>query len=207
MKKLSESQRRSNRDATMRYAEALAGSPAEEYLEIRGLTFPGVERYVLGYVADPAPGHEQYRGMLSVPYLRPGDCATLRFRCLDDHEHVGHGKYNTVAGDSPWLYNTEALGGDVVGIAEGELDAIVASRVVPTVGVPGVSAWQPYWDRLFEGYEKVYVFTDSDEPGRRFTAELAQRLNNVDRILFDEGEDVAEFVRTKGVEALSAKLR
>ena len=181
MKKLSESQRRFNREATSKYVAAMPGSPAEEYLATRGLAFPGAELYALGYVQDPLPGHEQYRGMLAIPYLRPGDCASIRFRCFQDHEHVGHGKYNTAAGDTPWLYNTGALGGDEIGIAEGELDAITASRVIPTVGVPGVSAWKPYWDQLFEGYRRIVVFTDGDEPGRHFANELGAKLNNVER--------------------------
>lgn len=160
----------------------------------------------MGYVDDPIPGHEQYRGMLAIPYLRPGDCATIRFRCILDHEHVGHGKYNTTAGDHPWLYNTAALSGDIVGIAEGELDAISASRVLPTVGVPGVSTWQPHWDRLFDGHKKIVVLADGDEPGHRFASELGQRLNNVVRYEFAAGEDVTDFVLRCGVEKLEEEL-
>lgn len=204
MKKLSADYRRSLREATLQYSAALPGSPAEEYLRTRGLEFNGIERYALGYVDDPMPGHESYQGMLTIPYLRPGDCCSIRFRCIEDHDHAGHGKYNTTPGDKPWLYNTAALGGDWVGIAEGEFDAITASRVVPTVGVPGVSSWQPSWDRLFEGYQRILVFVDGDEPGRKFARELSVRLDNVRRIVFTQ--DVTELVEREGIEALERKI-
>ncbi len=39
------------------YHDSLAGSPAEAYLEKRGI-INGAEQFKLGYVVDPAPGHE-----------------------------------------------------------------------------------------------------------------------------------------------------
>ena len=38
------------------YHANLAGSPAEVYLQKRGI-LDGAERFQLGYVVDPAPGH------------------------------------------------------------------------------------------------------------------------------------------------------
>ena len=74
MQRLSESQKKSLRDATLAYQRAFPGSPAEEYLASRGLGFPSIkeemDKFMLGYVAEPLPGHEQYQGMLAIPYLR-----------------------------------------------------------------------------------------------------------------------------------------
>ena len=95
MQKLSESQRKYLWEATSRYRESLAGSPAEEYLASRGI--PLETKFGLGYVAEPPPGHEMYRGCLAIPYMRWSQwrgwsVATIRFRRLDD----GHPKYMTM---------------------------------------------------------------------------------------------------------------
>src|SRR5690606_28711961 len=122
--------------ASQRYHKALAGSEAEGYLATRGLTAPAIAEAVtqfrLGYVEEPLPGHEMYKGMLAIPYLRwaPDErwqVVSLRFRRLDAAE--GKPKYLTVPGDTGRLYNTLALlqPAQRVGIAEGEIDALTAS--------------------------------------------------------------------------------
>lgn len=54
-------------DASVKYHEAVDDSPAAAYLERRGLA--QAAKFKLGYVAEPLPGHEMYRGMLAIPYL------------------------------------------------------------------------------------------------------------------------------------------
>lgn len=161
---------------------------------------------------NPVAGHEQHRGKLAIPYLRTNSqgtfCCSIRFRCIEDHVHEGHGKYATVAGDQPWLYNTAALGAQsVIGIAEGEIDAIFATACgVPAVGVPGVESWGESWGRLFEGYDRVFVFVDGDEPGRRFARKLGHEINNVRAIEFGEGHDVSSFVLANGAQAFKERI-
>lgn len=217
MRRLSESQRTYLREAASRYHQAISGSEAEEYLMRRGLhqTNERVARFRLGYVADPVPGNEMYRGHLAIPYLRrsPGSdwsVVSIRFRCLLDHEHRGHGKYNTQAGDRPRLYNTLALlqPSPIIAITEGEIDAITAQLCgIPTVGVPGAQSWQPHFREPFLGYREVFVLADGDEAGMAFADTVARTLPNAKVIPCPPGEDVNSLVINQGKDALLARLR
>lgn len=203
MPTLSASQKQSLVDATSRYHQSLPGSLAAELLEARGIADQG-NRYSLGYVADPLPGHERYRGMLAIPYLRRGhsgwSVASLRFRCArSECSHDGHPKYTSIPGDQPRLYNTVALLTDspVVAVCEGEIDAISATASgLPAVGVAGVELWKPHFAEPFRGYETVYALADGDDPGMRFAEKLKKQLSNVTIVASAPGEDVnSEMVR------------
>lgn len=216
--KLSKSQKAYLKEATVRYHESLPGSLADEHLAERGLrgaTVAGeVDKFRLGFVADPLPGHEMYRGMLSIPYLRRAhdgewSVVSLRFRCLLDHDHHGHGKYNTEAGDTPRLFNTLALitSDDTIAITEGEIDAITAQVCgIPAVGVPGVQSWKPHFLDPFLGYERVYILSDGDDPGRQFARAVAQQLPNAKIIPSPEGMDVNKIIVTHGPSAIKELL-
>ena len=204
MQKLSESQRAYLWDATSRYRESLPGSPAAEYLASRGI--PLETKFGLGYVADPRPGHEMYRGCLAIPYLRwspwrKWSAASIRFRRLDD----GHPKYMTVAGDKPRLFNTKALTNysKDMAITEGEIDAITAELAgVPTVGVPGAQMWKPHFRELFMGYRNVNILADGDDAGMEFARAVAKTLPNARIIPMPNRSDVNSLVNTQGKDAL-----
>ncbi|AEL19820.1 DNA primase [Mycobacterium phage Iceman] len=218
MQRLSESQKSFLREATERYRRSLNGSPAEEYLATRGLMFDSVkdevDRFMLGYVDDPLPGHEMFRGFMAIPYLRWSRehgwiVVAIRYRCIQDHDHRGHGKYMTAPGDQPWLYNTLALLREVpdVAITEGEIDAITAQVCgLPAVGVPGANMWKPYMRELFIGYRTVYVLADGDEPGAEFANRVALTLPNSRVIPMPPGEDVNSLVISKGKSALLERM-
>ncbi|WP_373686632.1 toprim domain-containing protein [Nocardia terpenica] len=184
----------------------------------RGLMGPSVREtvsgYALGYVADPLPGHETHRGSLAIPYLRWSRehgwaVVSIRFRCIQDHEHKGHGKYMTTAGDRPRLYNTTALleQSPIIAITEGEIDAITSQVCgVPTVGVPGAEAWQPHFREPFLGYRDVFVLADGDEAGHRFANTVAKSLPNAKVIPCPPGEDVNSLVMSKGKSALLERI-
>ncbi|ALA06784.1 DNA primase [Mycobacterium phage Chadwick] len=209
MQRLSESQKSFLREATDRYRLSLPGSPGEEYLATRGLVTSSpevqaeIDRFMLGYVGDPLPGHEMYRGMLAIPYLRWSyesrwQVVSIRFRRLDGDEKP---KYLTVAGDQPWLYNTLSLikHSPEVAITEGEIDCITAHLCgIPSVGVPGVQTWKPYMRELFLGYRDVYVFADGDPPGMDFAERVASSIPGAKVIPMPEGEDVNSVVMGQG---------
>lgn len=218
MNQLSESQRSFLRTATEKYHADLNGSPADEYLRTRGLGFPStkeaLDRFNLGYVNDPLPGHEMYRGYLAIPYLRWSQdqvwsVVSIRFRCIQDHDHKGHGKYMTLAGDRPRLYNTLALLKDSprIAITEGEIDAITAQVCgIPAVGAPGAQSWQQHFREPFLGYREVFVLADGDEAGMQFARTIAGSLPNAKIIPSPEGQDVNSFVLDKGPDALLERL-
>ncbi|ASR86161.1 DNA primase [Mycobacterium phage BobSwaget] len=210
MQRLSESQRDYLWAAASRYRESLPGSPAAEYLASRGLLDQQVAPFGLGFVDDPLPGHEMYRGCLAIPYLRWSpwrnwSCASIRFRRLDG----GTPKYMTVAGDKPRLYNTHALTkySRDMAITEGELDAITAELSgVPTVGVPGALMWKPHFRELFLGYRNVNILADGDDAGMEFAKSVAKTLPNARIIPMPDGEDVNSLVTSQGKDALLERI-
>jgi len=216
LQRLSESQRSFLRDATLRYSQSLPGSQGEEYLATRGLMFQSireeVDRFMLGYVDDPLPGHEMYRGMLSIPYLRWSQqygwaVVSIRFRRIVEGQ--GGGKYLTQAGDRPRLYNTLALlaNSSRIAITEGEIDAITAQICgIPTVGVPGAQAWREHFREPFLGYRDVFILADGDEPGLNFAQAVAKTLFNAKVIPMPPGEDVNSLVIGQGKQALLSRL-
>lgn len=214
-------------EATSRYHASVPGSPAEQFLEKRGLMKEEIRevvaRFRFGFVSDPLPGHEMYRGMLAIPYLRVSSdgqwsVTQMRFRCLEGPDagmggtcaHEYHGKYNTVAGDKPRLYNTLALiqNDDWIAITEGEIDAVTATvNGIPAVGVPGAKLWHPRFREPFLGYESVYVLADGDKAGVEFAEVVARNLPNAKIIPMPDGEDVNSLVCKEGVEAITRRLK
>ncbi len=216
MQRLSESQKSFLKAATDRYRLSLPGSPAEEYLATRGLVTTAasaqaeIDKFMLGYVADPLPGHEMFRGWVAIPYLRWHQeqgwfVVSIRFRRLDDEKP----KYRTVSGEQPWLFNTTALinHSPRIAISEGEIDAITAQVCgIPTVGVPGAQMWQPYFRELFLGYRDVFVLADGDEAGMSFADKVAETIPGSKVIPMPPGEDVNSIVRKEGPQALKGRI-
>ena len=212
MQRLPKLQRQSLVTAVSRYREAFAGSDAEEYLAQRGLTqLDGFDRFRFGFVKNPLPEHEQYEGKLAIPYLRwhpryGWTCVSIRFRTLGTDK----AKYLTLSGDKPRLFNTPVLNQpvDEVGISEGELDAATATLCgLPTVGVPGSTAWQPFWAELFRGYKTVHVFADGDGPGEKFARQVAKALPNARVLKSPPGEDLNDLLTQHGVEAVQQRWK
>jgi hypothetical protein len=187
-----------------RYHEALMEDETIlSYLADRALDRDAVIGARLGLVVDPDPAHDNYVGRLSIPFLTPTGIVHMRFRCLHNHDHVGHGKYEGPAGEETRLYNVLALHarGDAVGVCEGELDARVATAAgLPSVGVPGINNWKPFYYRLFDDYERVIVLGDGDDAGRSFTATLTRNLPNAIRKPMPNDYDVTSFVVEFGAE-------
>ena len=211
MERLSDSRRSSLWNAAVEFYHQLPGSPAEEFLATRGLQAEdiseAVNKFNHGNVADPLPGFEQYQGMLAIPYLRrhprhSWSCISLRFRTLKPGVKP---KYQSMPGDKPRLFNTQALNVNTptVGITEGELDAVTATACgLPTVGVPGAQLWQPHWSELFRGYETVYIFTDGDEPGAVLGNTVASRIPQSKVRPAPPGMDLNDLLLERGADEL-----
>lgn len=180
------------------------------YLESRGIRRDTAERWQLGYVETPLPGHEDFGGRLAIPYLTPAGPLCIKFRCVESHDckaagcvkYLGEPNENRLFG--VWNFRHDD---PVIHICEGELDAIVATQAgVRAVGVPGATQWRPYWDHLFEGYDEVVLLRDGDAAGRKMGETLMGRLPNLRAVKMPEGEDVSSFVLAHGGDALRERI-
>lgn len=209
-------------EAAKLYQGQYKGSPAEVYLDARGLG-EGAVTHLPGFVGDSVQvGHERYRDHLVIPYLRPAGgphkVATLRFRCIRDEcvkdsdgqyfflkgekeQHQGHGKYQSLPGDTPRIYNTSALitPSPYVAISEGEFSAwAVELDGIPCPALQGVSAWKEHFTRAFAGYEKVFLLGDGDEAGQKMNEKLSSLLPNGVPVEFPAGSDPDSLRREQG---------
>lgn len=214
---LSASQRNALAEAAHRYHNTV--EDVAPYLAGRGLTKAHADSFLLGAVSDPMPGHERFRGMVSIPYLTPAGVVGFKFRCpAVDHscKAESHPKYDSPAGQQSRLYNVGALHGDsnVIAIVEGELKALICTAVVgvPAVGTPGTQ-WtkeHPHFARVFADFEHVVVVADHDlnEDGRtdqgrgvghakKVAASLGGRV-----VMPPPGLDLDEWVAKEGAEAV-----
>ena len=190
------------------YHANLAGSPAEAYLEKRGI-IDGAELFKLGYVTEPAPGHEdRLKYHLSIPYITESGVVGFKFRRIDD----GDPKYMIPTGQKHHLYNVGAIINAVhqVLIVEGEIDAISATLAGhPAVAVAGVNAWKPHFARCFDGIGRVVIATDNDvkEDGSNPGQELARRLQDAIpqavRVSLPPDSDINSIIVAQGAQALT----
>ena len=183
-------------------------------LKKRGITAAEAATYRVGVVADPLPGHEKFRGFLSIPYLDVhGKPLSLRFRCLQEHEHrsFGHGKYMSLKDEPARTFNVAAIhaAGDELHIAEGEFDAMILTKVgLPAIAIPGAQGWKPHHRRMVAGFSKVHVWGDPDEAGAEFIGKVTRSVRNAVgvRLLRQDG-DVTDLYLAGGRDALLARMR
>jgi DNA primase len=190
------------------YHSNLAGSPAEAYLEKRGI-INGAEQFKLGYVVDPAPGHEdRLKHHLSIPYITESGVVGFKFRRIDD----GDPKYMIPTGQKHHLYNVSAILHAVheVLIVEGEIDAISATLAGhPAVAVAGVNAWKPHFSRCFDGIGRVVIATDNDakedgsNPGQELARRLSDAIPQAIRVSLPPDSDVNSIIVSQGAQALT----
>jgi len=169
---------------------------AAPYLASRGFTEDVSRSFRFGVVPDDClPGDERFRGRLSIPYLTRAGVVSLRYRCIEQHDHSAEAcpKYLGYPGASGHLFNVAALfdAAAFLGVSEGELDAVVLSSIgIPAVGVPGASNWKPHFSRILEDYGTIYVFADGDEAGQKFGKRVAESAEGVVVLSMPDGMDV-----------------
>lgn len=221
MKPLSSTQRTALERVASKYAEALGGSPAAEYLEGRGIGLAsGVpERYGLGYVAEEIPGFERFVGMVSIPnYCASGHVVGIKFRSLDPEAKQ---RYDQPHGQQSRLFNLRALNtaADWIVLTEGEFDAMVVEQLLGDVGAsaaPGTNTWKRHHAKIFEGYRRVVVLRDNDSAGSTLVGEILRTDLDVvvvapphgakdanEALLAGYGDDLAEILRKVGEESLA----
>jgi DNA primase len=154
-------------------------------------------------------GHEQFSGRLAIPYLTRGGVVSLKFRSIGE----GNGpKYLYQSGTvAKRLFNPNALFDDrpYVCVCEGELDAVAAEQAgLPAVGIAGVDNWQPYFRRVFDGYEDVFILGDNDDKGQgeNFANALGELIPSSRVVLMPDGHDVNSYMAEAGEAALRNKV-
>ncbi len=87
--RLSNSQRAFLLQATETYKASI--HLGKDYLASRGLSVEEVQRFHLGVVEHPLPGHEGYTGRLAIPYVTPSGVVDIRFRTMSggDPKYMG----------------------------------------------------------------------------------------------------------------------
>ncbi len=215
-------------EAARTYHQQFKNSPAEEYVTARGLG-DVADKFGLGFVGSALTGHEQRTGMLVIPYMRPAQgpdgVATIRFRCIADEcvrdeegnyfaptrkeRHQGHGKYMTVPGDSPRLFNTRSLitSAPFIVVTEGELDTMAWESVgIPAIAYQGTSSWREHFIPPLLGVPTVYVIADGDKPGIEAAEKLAAQLLNSRVIVMPDGHDSNSYLHQFGAAALRERI-
>jgi DNA primase len=179
------------------------------YLTSRGIDEQTAQDWQLGYVAEPAPGHERFAGWLAIPYLTPAGPVSIKFRCIAPHHCADipdHRKYDSEQGSGTFLFGVTALRSDstYVCITEGELDCIVANNValLPSVGVSGATKWRAHWAYIFEGYSDVVVLKDGDTAGDALARNVLASVPHARISALPDGHDVNSFVLEFGAQAL-----
>ena len=205
----SSSERKSLTDRTLIYHDQLKspeGAQLLEYLTVeRKFTLETIDRFLLGGVVSPAVLDEDARGMLSIPYLTPAGPVALRFRRPPNKE-TGP-KYWQLHGTELTIFNVKAFfeSEDTIAITEGEMDCMTLAQAgIPAVGMPGASSWKSHFELLFEGYSSVLICADNDDTGagRKFAANIAQKVPGPRVVLLPEGHDCNSYFAELGREAL-----
>ncbi|WP_405799456.1 toprim domain-containing protein [Streptomyces sp. NBC_01506] len=207
---LSTSQKEMLEEAVSTYQAHITPEVAQ-YLIDRGIGREEAVSNRLGIVADPAPGHEKYRGMLAIPYLSKGGYPlTVRFRCLVEHNHRDyfHGKYNTVKDDIPRMYGIDSVheAGDEIHVTEGELDRIVLRKIgLHAVAIPGANMWFGRHRRMLAGFNRVWTWADPDDAGAELTGKITRHLRTAKAVRLKA--DVTDEYLAHGAEYLLAKIK
>lgn len=161
----------------------------------------------IGVVNNPLPGHEQFKGRLSIPYITPTGVVDLRFRSMSDEEP----KYLGLPGATTTMFNVNSLffAKKYICVCEGEIDTVVMTSKTahPTIGVPGASSWKPHYTRILDDFETVIVMADGDAAGQSFAQKIVRELSNVRIVQMPEGEDVNSMYQKNGVEFINERIR
>ena len=203
--RLSNSQRTFLLRATQQYASKI--SLASDYLSQRSLSVEEATIFHLGVVDEPLPGHEQYQGKLSIPYITPSGVVDLRFRSI----HGEDPKFMGLLCAKTTMFNTQAcfVEDRYICVSEGEFDCIVMSVKTehPTIGIPGANNWKPHYTRILDDFDIVIVLADGDAAGLEFGKKISRELSNVTVISMPDGEDVNSVVTKQGSEWLDKRIR
>lgn len=177
--------------------ELALSAEAQAKLAARGFTPETVRGARLGVVTADSPllGTDWLAGWLAIPYLdKHGSPLTVRFRCMEAHEHSGHGKYMSLKHDPARVFNVGAIHRGVasagaIHITEGELDTLILQQCgLHAIAIPGASGWRPHHAVMVAGFDRVWVWGDPDKAGQEFTSKVMKDLRHAKRVPLKNGD-------------------
>ena len=186
------------KEAVRRYHSA--AFLAEEWFDARGVSEESRNTFRLGLCEDPIPGHEQYEGMICIPYLDSiGRVLKVRFRRLS-----GDGpKYMDLPHEHSRMFNTKAiLNADrELHATEGEIDAIILEQLgYHAVALPGATQWQKHHPKMLAGFERIYAWGDPDSAGAEFNERILTSMRQAQAVKLNE--DVNDLFLSAGAEGV-----
>lgn len=169
---------RSFADEIARYAAALEGSPAQSYLQGRGLTLETMRRFNLGYDAG--------RRCVTIPYNPQG--TYYGRRSIDPHATQ---KHDNLKGVTMPIFNPAALySSDVVYIVESPLCAIsITQEGGAAVAISGTGGRT----RLCEQLKRkptaaaLVLCLDNDDAGRKASEDVGRALETLGGVFVANG--------------------
>lgn len=194
-------------EASLDYHRQLTGSPGEEYMiEDRGIGREVLDSFQIGFVGEPHPGDDIFKGRISIPFLTKTGPVAAQYRSTGDREPRFLSRGSTAR---PFNVSVLLSPHRRVYICEGMVDTMtVATLGAPAVGFPGVDTWEatPVFSRAFRN-RKVVVLAQGDDDGQslKFANKILRDVEDCDVILF-EGEDVNSFYMKYGHEKLREKI-
>jgi DNA primase len=189
-----------------RYLDHPLGPQGKAYLDSRGL-LEVADELRLGEV----PAGDRYAGRLIIPsFSARGTVCDMAFRRMGDDDESP--KYLFLPGIPKRLLGLDDVrnAGSTIHIAEGHPDRMTLKACgLHAVGVAGVNAWKPdVHRRLFQGFENVYYWQQSDDKGQ--SEQLGERirmgLSGVSVIMVPTGEDLNSYFVKVGKEGVLALL-
>lgn len=200
MRPLNKSLRKELESLTSQYQEGL--SSALPYLQARGIDQDSAEKFRLGVVNDSSFNN----GRLAIPSLLPdGGVYSIRFRRLGEDGP----KYRGMAGVQTRLFNVRAVheAGDEIHVTEGELDAVILDSLgYNAVAVCGSESWKRHHPRMLAGFQRVYVWGDGDDAGKKFSATVRDSLLTAKECKLDAGADVTDTFMAYGHEGIKKAM-
>lgn len=161
-----------------RYAAALEGSPAQSYLEGRGLTLETMKRFSLGYDAS--------RRCVTIPYDPKG--TYYGRRSVDPNAAQ---KHDNLKGVTMPIFNPAALyASDVVFVVESPLCAIsITQEGGAAIAISGTGGKNRLCDQLKRKptAAALVLCLDNDDPGRRATEDIGRGLDAIGDIFYVNG--------------------
>lgn len=204
--------------ATEVYHTAIFSQPAIlKYLDQRRIDLAMIRRHHIGYATgdnlaryfrfrgwDPeiandlgllGPRGEYFRERIVIPERRAGQTIYLVGRATQDYQKA---KYLGLPGAAKPIYGLEQIrGAKEVFIVEGVCDLLtLVEWGYATIALLGSHLKREHLDTLADA-ERIFIATDSDEPGRKSAQHLAELLGSRARIVLPlpKVKDVNELAR------------